>query len=235
MLQVCNNSRGTVSPEKNGDDCPKEEIGADFGSCPSRRKSEHSEECLNTFSKGAEEAAALKLAAKDVEEQAGRFITPWEMELEMLEDWLNNPEPAIELAEFELSEKRMTEQQDSQEETAELKTAVEWQLKATDEDEEDSMGDHSNLPMCQKNLQLRRLQQQNQPLEQLDREIEDIRRLMLRSAQTTSEEKLGREKAAAAAQRKQQQQNGAEEKLQRLVWDPGGFQQLHGKLMSRSS
>jgi hypothetical protein len=70
----------------------------------------------------------------------------------------------------------------------------------------------------------------------LDREIEDIRRLMLRSAQTTSEEKLGREKAAAAlAQRKQQQQNGAEENLQRIVWDLGGFQQLQGKLMSRSS
>jgi hypothetical protein len=90
-------------------------------------------------------------------------------------------------------------------------------------------------PNGQNLLQLRRLQRQSQPQEQLDREIEDIRRLMLRSAQTTSEEKLGREKAAAAAQRKQQQQNGADEKLQRLVWDPGGFQQLQGKLMSRSS
>jgi hypothetical protein len=78
-------------------------------------------------------------------------------------------------------------------------------LKATDEDEEDSMGDHSNLPRCQKFLQLRRLQQQNQPLEQLDQEIEDISRLMLRSVQATSEEKLGREKTAAAAQRKQRQ------------------------------
>jgi hypothetical protein len=35
------------------------------------------------------------------------------MELEMLEDWLNNPEPAGELAEVELSEK-VTEQQVSQ-------------------------------------------------------------------------------------------------------------------------
>jgi hypothetical protein len=82
----------------------------------------------------------------------------------------------------------------------------------------------------------RRLQKQSQPQEQLDREIEDIRRMMLRSAQISSKEKLGREKATAAAQRKeQQQQNGADKKLQRLVWDPGGFQQLQGKLMSRSS
>jgi hypothetical protein len=32
------------------------------------------------------------------------------MELEMLEDWLNHPEPARGLADFELSEKRVTEQ-----------------------------------------------------------------------------------------------------------------------------
>jgi hypothetical protein len=70
-----------------------------------------------------------------------------------------------------------------------------------------------NLPMCKKKLQLRRLQQQDQPLEQLDEVIEEIRRLMLESADTTSREKLGREKAAAAAvqQKQQQQQNGADE------------------------
>jgi hypothetical protein len=211
-------------------------------------KSGHSEEWLSIYSRGAEtnatwevaeeekEAVALRLAAEDAEEQVDGFISPWEMELEMLEDWLNNPEPARELKECELSEKRMTEQQVSQEETAELEIAVKWRLRAIDEDEKDGMGDHDDLPNGQNLLQLGRLQRQSQPQEQLDREIEDIRRLVLRSAQTTSEEKLGREKAAAAVvQRKQQQQNGAEEKLQRLVWDPGGFQQLQGKLMSRSS
>jgi hypothetical protein len=74
----------------------------------------------------------------------------------------------------------------SQEETAELKSAAEWQLEATDEDEEDGMGDHSDLPDGQKFLQLRRLQKQSQPLEQLDQEIEDIRRMMVRSAETAS-------------------------------------------------
>jgi hypothetical protein len=73
------------------------------------------------------------------------------MELEMLEDWLNNPEPARELTEVELSEK-VTEQKVSQRETAELKSAAEWQLEATDEDEEDGMGDHDDLLMCQKNF-----------------------------------------------------------------------------------
>jgi hypothetical protein len=146
------------------------------------------------------------------------------MELKMLEDWLNNPGPAKELTEFELSG-RMIEQQDSQEETAELKSAAEWQLKATDAAEEDSMGDHNNLPMCQTFLQLRGLQEQNQPLEKLDKVIEDIIRLMVESAETASEERLSRTATAAAAMQKQQQQqqNGADGKLQRLIWDPGGF------------
>jgi hypothetical protein len=74
----------------------------------------HSEEWLNIYSHGAErtatwevaeeekEVVSLRLAAKGAKEQAGTFITPWEMELEMLEDWLNNPEPARELTECEL-------------------------------------------------------------------------------------------------------------------------------------
>ena len=71
------------------------------------------------------------------------------------------------------------------------------------------MGDHSDLPNGQKFLQLRRLQQQNQPLEQLDEVIEEIRELMLDSEKTTSKEQLGRRKEAieaAATQRKKQQQ-----------------------------
>jgi hypothetical protein len=54
---------------------------------------EHSEEWLNIFSQEAEKetSAALKLIAG--EEHGDKLITPWEMELEMLEDWMNNPEP----------------------------------------------------------------------------------------------------------------------------------------------
>jgi hypothetical protein len=39
------------------------------------------------------------------------------------------------------------------------------------ETDEEGMGDHDDLLMCQKNLQLRRLHEQSQPLEQLDEVI----------------------------------------------------------------
>ena len=61
------------------------------------------------------------------------------------------------------------------------------------------MGDHSNLPNCRKFLQLRRLHEQDQPLEELDEVIKEIMELMMRSVETVSEEKLGREEAAATA------------------------------------
>jgi hypothetical protein len=54
-------------------------------------------------------------------------------------------------------------------------------------------------PCAKKFLQLGRLQKQDQPLEQLDEVIEEIRRLMLRSAETASKEKLSRKEEAAAA------------------------------------
>jgi hypothetical protein len=59
-------------------------------------------------------------------------------------------------------------------------------------DEEDGMGDPDDLPMYQKFLQLRRLHKQSQPLEQLDKVIEEIRELMIRLAETTNEEKLSK-------------------------------------------
>jgi hypothetical protein len=106
----------------------------------------------------------------------------------------------------------VTEKLVSQRETAELKYVAKWQIEATDEDEEDGMGDHSDLPNSRKFLQLRRLQEQGQPWEQLDAVIDEIRKLMLGSARTTSEKRLGREEEATAAQQKQQQQqDGADE------------------------
>jgi hypothetical protein len=92
------------------------------------------------------------------------------------------------------------------------------------ETDEGGMGDHGDILMCQKFLQLRRLQEQGQPLEQLDAVIEEIMELMLRLAETDSEEGLSRKEAATTAQKQQQQQeNGADGKLQIFVWDPGGF------------
>ena len=72
------------------------------------------------------------------------------------------------------------------------------------EADEEGMGDHSDLPNWKKNLQLRRLHEQSQPLELLDEVIEIIREMMIRSTDTTSEEKLGRKVATTVAQQKQQ-------------------------------
>jgi hypothetical protein len=55
-------------------------------------------------------------------------------------------------------------------------------------------------------VQWRRLHKESQPLEQLDREIEEIRRMMLRSAQeAVSKGKLSRREPTIAAGKKQQQ------------------------------
>jgi hypothetical protein len=131
-----------------------------------------------------------------------------------------------EMAEANLSEK-VTEQQISQEDkTAELNFAAGWQVEATEE--EDGMGDLVDLPICREEVQWSRLQKESQPWEQLDEIIEEIRRLMIRSAEVVSKGKLSRgEPTIAAGQQMQQQQrsDGADGQLQRTVWDPGGFQQ----------
>jgi hypothetical protein len=71
---------------------------------------------------------------------------------------------------------------------------------------DEGVGDHDDLPNGQKFLQLRRLQKQDQPREQLDEVIEEIMELMVKTADTASKERPSRRKEAAttAAQRKQQ-------------------------------
>jgi hypothetical protein len=70
------------------------------------------------------------------------------------------------------------------------------------------MEDLVDLPICKEEVQRSRLQKESQPWEQLDEVIEEIRRLMLRSAaETASKEKLSRgEPAIVAGQEMQQQQ-----------------------------
>jgi hypothetical protein len=162
----------------------REELEQTLEAAQEEKENEHSEECLNAFSQEAEEAAALKLAAEEAEEQADRLLTPWEMELEILEDWLNNPEPAGDCHEQILAEEHSEESlrifsQGAEKvmKTAEMNSVAGWQVKATKEDDEDEegMGDHSDLPNCRKFLQLGRLHERSQPLEQLDEVIEKIR------------------------------------------------------------
>jgi hypothetical protein len=63
-------------------------------------------------------------------------------------------------------------------ETVELESAAKWPLNAIKRDE-DNMGGQTNLPIEKKEVQQRRLHTKSQPLEQLDKVIEEIRRLML--------------------------------------------------------
>jgi hypothetical protein len=51
--------------------------------------------------------------------------------------------------------------------------ATAWQFEAT-KDEEKGTGDHDDLPNFMKNFQLRKLHEQSQPLDQLDKVVEEI-------------------------------------------------------------
>jgi hypothetical protein len=70
------------------------------------------------------------------------------------------------------------------------------------EADEQGMGDHDDLLMCQIFLQLRRLHEQSHPWEQLDEVIEEIIRLMLRSIENASEGRLSRREAVATVAQK---------------------------------
>jgi hypothetical protein len=231
--------------------------------------------------KEKEEMEQTSKSAPTEEEHADELLTLWEMELRMLEDWLDHPEPtygcketvmisgeehsvellrnfgqeaeqmetttlrsaaegkdklqsgepleeagdapAGELAEAKLSEKEAEQQLSGK--TAEMNFAVGWQAKAT-RDGENRMGDRIDLPICREEVQPRRLHKENQQLEQLDEEVEEIRKMMLRSAaESVSKGMNRREPAIVAGKMQQQRSGGADGQLQRTVWDPGGFQQ----------
>jgi hypothetical protein len=89
-----------------------------------------------------------------------------------------------ELTKANLSEEEVEQQLDD--ETTELNSAADWKLDATKGDK-DSMGDRVYMPIDkygEKEVQQRRLHKKSQPLEQLDRVIEETRKMMLRSAET---------------------------------------------------
>jgi hypothetical protein len=203
-----------------------------------RKEKERSGERLDDFSQGVEreEAVALKLTAEEETEAEG--------EDEHSEEWLSIfSQEAEKNATWEATEAEeeeadnicfveLWEQVEALEERIKVQGMHIQQVKL--EMDEEGVGDHDDLPNGQKFLQLRRLHEQGQPLEQLDVVISEIRELMLKSADTVSKERLNRKKEAATAVQ-QQQQDGADGQLHRFVWDPGGFQQLQRKLMSRSS
>jgi hypothetical protein len=101
----------------------------------------------------------------------------------------------------EMVAKKMPQEETEQhfsKETAELNFAAGWKLSATTE-EKDGMGDHVDLPIEETELQPRRLQKESQPLEQLDEEIEQLRKMMLKSAEEISRGKLNNKGPTEAA------------------------------------
>jgi len=74
-------------------------------------------------------------------------------------------------------------------------------------EEKDSLGDWDDLPICKEEVQWSMMQKERHPWEQLDEEIENIRRLMLRlAAETASEEELCRGELAIAVGKHMKQQ-----------------------------
>jgi hypothetical protein len=66
---------------------------------------------------------------------------------------------------------------------------------------------------AKKFLQLRRLHEQSQPLEQLDEVIEEIMELMLRSAETASEERLSRRRSSSSSKQAEASNNNRMEQM----------------------
>jgi hypothetical protein len=70
------------------------------------------------------------------------------------------------------------------------------------------------------------LQEEIHPVDQLDKEIEEIKRLMLEATQeAVIREVWDRRKPAGAAGKKKKQGKGVDEQLQEKVWELGGSQQ----------
>jgi hypothetical protein len=154
----------------------------------SKEENEHSEECLNAFSQEAEEDVALRLIAEEAEEDdehSEEWLNIFSQEAEGTATWEFGEEEEEEADNISLAD--LYEQIETLEERVKVQSVHIQQVKL-EADEEESMGDHDDLPTCRKFLQLGRLQEQDQPLEQLDAVIEEIRRMMLRSAETASEE-----------------------------------------------
>jgi hypothetical protein len=164
-------------------------------------ESEHSEEWLNAFSDEAEETATWEFAAGAEEEEVDNIC--------FADLW---------------------EQIEALEERVRVQGRHIQQVRL-EIGKKEGMGDHDDLPNGQKFLQLRRLQKQDQPWEQLDEVIEEIMELMLNSADTASRERLSRRK-----QQQQQQcrsssssKNGADGSSKDLFGIQEDFQQLRGE------
>jgi hypothetical protein len=138
----------------------EEELEQTLEASQDEEENEHSEECLDAFIQEAKEVVELKLTAEEVEEDD-----------EHSEEWLNIFSQEAEktaTGEFAVGEGEevdkicfadLWEQIESLEERVKVQSMHIQQVKL--EMDEEGMGDHGDLPMSRKFLQLRRLQKQS--------------------------------------------------------------------------
>jgi hypothetical protein len=199
-----------------------------WGFAAENEEGEHSVECLSDFSQEVGRDVALRLTtekeSEKEEEHSEEWLSVFSHEVE------NNAIEGVAEIENEDTDNICLAELWEQIEALEDRVKVQgMHIQQVRLEIDEGMGDHDDQSHGQKFLQLWRLQQKNQPLEKLDEAIKEIMELMLKSAQTTSEEKMSRGKTAVAAQRKQQQQNGANGQLHTFVWDPGGLPTITGE------
>jgi hypothetical protein len=185
---------------------------------------EHSTEMLKIFSQEAEQEMTVALKPAAEEEVDIMYFVDMYKELEALERRVmvqslhirqakleegsgayqpqeKLEEVGIQPAQGEMVEVKMSEEKVGQqlsEKTVELNFAEGWQVEATEE--EDSLGDRDDLPICREEVQRSRLQKESQPWEKLDEIIEEIRRLMIRSIEAVNKGKLNNKGLAIAAE-----------------------------------
>jgi hypothetical protein len=145
-----------------------------------------------------------------LEEDGGAYQPGEQLEgvgIEPTQEEMTGDNPSEEEAEQQLSV-----------DTAEMESPAEWPSGATKE--ENNKGDLVDPPTDKKKeLQSRRLHKKSHPLEKLDMMIEEIRKMMLRSAQeAVSIGNLSRgEPGRAVGKKQQQQRRGARGQLLKRI------------------
>jgi hypothetical protein len=81
-----------MKEKMSGDTQEEEEMGQTSEPDPAEEE-ENSTEMLKIFNQEAEQGITTALEVVAEEEHVDKMLTPWEMDLEMLEDWLKHPKP----------------------------------------------------------------------------------------------------------------------------------------------
>jgi hypothetical protein len=160
--EVCVADSAAIAEEQSAETV-QEELEQTLEAAQTGEENEHSEEWLNDFIQEAEEVVALELTVEEVEEDdehSEECLNIFSKEAEKIA----TGELAVEEEEGadSICFADLWDQIESLEERVKVQGVHIQQLKL--EADEGGMGDHDDLLMCPKFLQLRRLHEQSQPL-----------------------------------------------------------------------